>query len=82
MVLRQVLEGERHLANQRILIERLFEKGLPTEDAQVLLESFYRSQAQHEEHLQRLLHDQKLGLRDEDGNLLLGEFSSFRAVRV
>ncbi|KPH05108.1 hypothetical protein CO657_36135 (plasmid) [Rhizobium acidisoli] len=70
MVWRHVVEGEKHLAAQMMLIERLRGKALPTEGAHALLESFYVSQAQHEEHLRRLMREQTLSLRDEQRNLL------------
>ncbi|PDS69885.1 hypothetical protein CO651_21605 [Rhizobium phaseoli] len=70
MVARHVLEGEKHLAHQRALIERLGRMGLPTEAAQNLLERFYLLQAQHEEHRQRISDECERGLRDRQGNLL------------
>ncbi|AIC29804.1 hypothetical protein IE4771_PB00069 (plasmid) [Rhizobium etli bv. mimosae str. IE4771] len=70
MVARHVLEGERHLANQTALIERLRRMGLPTEGAEKFLERFYLLQAQHEEHMHRMSEECELGLRDKQGNLL------------
>ncbi|PDT21249.1 hypothetical protein [Rhizobium hidalgonense] len=70
MVARHVLEGEKHLAHQTALIERLRRMGLPTEEAQALLERFYLLQAQHEEHRQRISDECELGLRDKQGNLI------------
>lgn len=70
MVSRHVFEGEKHLAAQTVLIERLRGRALPTEDAQALLDSFHIMQAHHEEHLRRLRQERTLGLRDEQGNLL------------
>ncbi|MBB3660230.1 hypothetical protein FHX15_005499 [Rhizobium sp. BK650] len=45
MALRHVLEGEKHIADQIALIERLRLMGLPTEDAEDLLERFHLLQA-------------------------------------
>ncbi|MFB2605134.1 hypothetical protein ACE04B_24615, partial [Rhizobium phaseoli] len=70
MVVRHVLEGEKHIADQIALIERLRLMGLPTEDAQHLLEYFCQLQAQLEEHLCRISDECELGLRDKQGNLL------------
>ncbi|EJC75588.1 hypothetical protein Rleg10DRAFT_5778 [Rhizobium leguminosarum bv. trifolii WSM2012] len=70
MVARHILEGERHLAGQIALLERLRRKGLPTEVAEELLERFYLSQAQHEEHRRRISEECELGLRDKQGNLI------------
>jgi len=70
MAARHVLEGEMHLAHQTALIERLRRMGLPTEEAQALLERFYLLQAQHEQHRQRISDECKLGLRDKQGNLI------------
>ncbi|KPH05100.1 hypothetical protein CO657_36075 (plasmid) [Rhizobium acidisoli] len=70
MVARHVSEGEKHLAHQTALIERLRRMGLPTEEAQALLERFYLLQAQHEEHRQRISEECEFGLRDRQGNLL------------
>ncbi|ANL30175.1 hypothetical protein AMC90_PA00065 (plasmid) [Rhizobium phaseoli] len=70
MVVRHVLEGDKHIADQIALIERLRLMGLPTEDAQHLLEYFCQLQAQHEEHLCRISDECELGLRDKQGNLL------------
>ncbi|ANL38287.1 MULTISPECIES: hypothetical protein [Rhizobium] len=64
MVVRHVLEGEKHIANQTALIVRLHLLGLPTEDAQHLLQYFCQLQAQHEEHLHRTSDECELGLRD------------------
>lgn len=70
MALRHVLEGEKHIADQIALIERLRLMGLPTEDAADLLERFHLLQAQHEEHLRRISDECELGLRDKQGHLL------------
>jgi hypothetical protein len=70
MVKRHVLEGEKHLGIQAILIERLLKKGLPTKLAQALFEIFYVSQAEHVKHLRRILREREFGRRDEQGNLV------------
>lgn len=62
MATRHVLEGEKHLANQIDLIDRLGERGFPTDED--LLASFYASQAEHKSHLQRIRHEQETGHRD------------------
>ncbi len=67
MFVRHVLEGEKHIADQTALIERLRLMGLPTEDAQDLLEYFCQLQAQHEKHLRRISDECELGLRDKQG---------------
>jgi len=81
MVARHILEGERHIAGQIALLERLRRKGLPPELAEELLERFYLSQAQHEEHRRRLSEECELGSRDEQGNLITWQNrKSFRAT--
>lgn len=70
MAARHVLEGEKHLADQIALIERLRLMGLPTDNAQAFLDRFYLLQAQHEEHRQRISDECEHGLRDKQGNLL------------
>ena len=54
MLRRHVREGARHVANQHLLITRLKQHSLPTEDAEALLVTFEDLQRQHEEHLARV----------------------------
>ena len=53
MVRRHVREGAEHVARQRALLARLKERGLPTAEAERLLEDFEDVQRQHEDHLAR-----------------------------
>lgn len=54
MLRRHVREGARHIANQHLLIARLKQHSLPTEDAEALLVTFEQLQRQHEDHLARV----------------------------
>lgn len=54
MVRRHVRQSVKHLANQRVLIARLREKGLPIEQAEEILASIEDVQRLHEAHLARL----------------------------
>ena len=54
MVQRHVREGEKHLVNQRALIDRLRASELPTGEAEALLDTFEDMQGQHIAHLMRL----------------------------
>ncbi|CAO4182699.1 hypothetical protein [Methylorubrum populi] len=53
MVRRHVKDGAMHVAEQRALIARLRQRGLPTEEAESLLVTFEDVQLQHEDHLAR-----------------------------
>ena len=54
MVRRHVRQGAEHVTNQRALIARLMEHGLPTGKAEAILITFEDLQEQHEAHLTRL----------------------------
>lgn len=53
MVRRHVEEGAKHIARQRLLVARLRQEGLPTQEAANLLATFEAIQRQHEDHLAR-----------------------------
>jgi hypothetical protein len=55
MVRRHVADGERHVAAQLDIIERLRELGADTDLAEDLLEEFEAALAQHQVHLAQLL---------------------------
>lgn len=55
MVRRHIQAGADHVAEQRSLIARLGVAGLPTDRAERLLANFEDLQAQHEDHLVRIL---------------------------
>ena len=50
MVDDHIIQGERHVTRQEELIERLHSRGLPTADAELLLEDFKSTLAQHRAH--------------------------------
>jgi len=54
MVKRHVHGGAGHVVNQRALIARLKERGLPSGEAEALLATFEDLQRQHEAHLARV----------------------------
>lgn len=51
MVEHHVAQGERHIVLQEELISRLRSRGLPTEEAEKLLEDFRTTLQQHRDHL-------------------------------
>lgn len=57
MVDRHIAQGERHVSQQEELVERLRSHGLPTEQAELLLEEFRSLLVQHREHRAIMLHD-------------------------
>ena len=63
MVQRHVREGEGHLANQRALIARLKTSGLPTDEAEAVLDVFKEVQRHHEAHCRRLEGNRDSALR-------------------
>jgi hypothetical protein len=77
MVHRHLSEGERHIAQQLLLIERLRSQQSTLEsqdllaEAEALLDQFKSTQASHTAHLYQIREDQNAGLRDADGNLNL-----------
>jgi hypothetical protein len=56
MVDRHIAQGERHVTQQEKLVQRLKEHGLPTVEAEKLLEDFRAMLAQHREHRDILFH--------------------------
>lgn len=70
MAKRHVAQGEKHIARQELLIGRLRDHNLPTEDADALLVWFEESQAEHTAHLQMIKDEQESGKRDADGDLI------------
>lgn len=54
MATRHVREGEVHIACQQDIIDHLRREGLPTFQAESLLEIFLLVQAAHQDHLQSL----------------------------
>lgn len=70
MATRHVAEGERHIASQIEIIERLREKSLPSDEAENLLLAFMATQAEHKSHLQKIEDEIAERLRDAGGNLI------------
>jgi negative regulator of genetic competence, sporulation and motility len=60
MVDRHIAQGERHVTQQEELVARLRSHGLPTDEAENLLEEFRALLLQHREHRRVMLGD--LGL--------------------
>jgi hypothetical protein len=54
MIRRHVADGERHVASQREVVERLRDLGADTAMAEELLEEFECSLAEHRLHLARM----------------------------
>lgn len=69
---RHLREAQTHVAKQRALVARLRQDDLPTDMARDLLAQFEGSLVDHRAGLARLIEEQRLGLRDVDGNLLPG----------
>jgi hypothetical protein len=55
MIRRHIVEGERHVAAQRDIVERLHDLGADTALAEDLLEEFEATLAQHQVHLAQML---------------------------
>ena len=58
MIRTHIVEGERHVVDQRLIIGRLHELGADTVLAEDLLEEFEVTLAEHQRHLDRLLEEQ------------------------
>jgi hypothetical protein len=69
---RHLREAEAHVATQRALLARLQRRELPATLAEDLLAQFEGSLRDHAAGLERLMEEQRLGLRDVDGNRLFG----------
>lgn len=65
-------EAEAHVATQRALVARLHRRDLPAKLAEDLLAQFESSLRTHAAGLERLMEEQRLGLRDVNGNRLFG----------
>jgi hypothetical protein len=59
MIRRHIAEGERHVAKQRDVIERLYELGGDVGLAEDLLEEFEATLAEHRRHLAELADQQE-----------------------
>ena len=57
MVDDHIIQGERHVTRQEELVQRLRERGLPTDEAEMLLDEFRSTLAQHRAHRDLMLHD-------------------------
>jgi hypothetical protein len=69
---RHLREAETHVATQRALVARLHRRDLPSKLAEDLLTQFEGSLRDHAAGLERLIEEQRLGLRDVGGNRLFG----------
>ena len=54
---RHIAQGERHVIQQEKLVLRLRSHGLPTDDAEMLLEEFRALLLEHRSHRELMLHD-------------------------
>jgi hypothetical protein len=70
MARRHVSQAEEHVRAQRTRISRLREDRHPTALAEELLDEFERTLRDHRSGLGRVLEEQRLGLRDEGGELI------------
>lgn len=61
MVDDHIAQGERHVAQQVELLERLRSRGLPTDMAEQLLAEFHATLCQHRAHRDRMVHSNDLG---------------------
>lgn len=67
MARRHVSEGEAHVRKQCQIVARLFDRGLPADDALRLLATFEGALEDHRASLARIEEEQGLGLRDASG---------------
>ena len=61
MVDDHIIQGERHVTRQEELVQWLRERGLPTVDAESLLEDFKATLIQHRAHRDMMLRDAASG---------------------